>query len=424
MFNNKVIAVIGLGYVGLPLAIAFGKTRDVIGYDKNPNRIKNLINGHDETRETSKSDLTSAKFLKFSNDLRDISKANVFIVTVPTPIDKNNKPDLSLIIEASTTIGKRIKSGDVVIYESTVYPGVTEEICVPILEEESKLKYNQDFFCGYSPERINPGDKNHRLEKIVKVTSGSTNKIAIKIDCLYKSIIKAGTYRAPSIKIAEAAKVIENTQRDVNIALMNELSLIFNKMNIDTHEVLKAAETKWNFLRFKPGLVGGHCIGVDPYYLTFKAQELGYKPEIILSGRKINDNMGRYIANKVVNLMEKNKFTIDGSKALVLGYTFKENCPDIRNSKVLDIINILKSFNIEVDVFDPWVSNENENLNHKLNFINKIPKKPVYSAIIIAVAHNIFKNINIKEIRNSGKPKAIIYDVKGVFNLKETSERL
>ncbi len=424
MNENKTIAIIGLGYVGLPLAIAFGKLREVIGYDKDSNRISQLIKGEDRTLETKKSELTKAKFLKFTDNENNLKIANIYVVTVPTPVNKNKKPNLSPLIKATNLVGKNLNKGDIVIFESTVYPGTTEEICVPILEKNSRLKFNTDFFCGYSPERINPGDKEHCLENVIKITSGSTNKISIEIDNLYKSIITAGTYMAPSIKTAEAAKIIENTQRDVNIALMNEISIIFHKMNIDTNEVLNAAETKWNFLKFRPGLVGGHCIGVDPYYLTYKANELGYKSEVILSGRRINDGMGKYVADKVLDLMKVRKLKILGSKSLILGYTFKENCPDIRNTKVIDIISRMKEFKVNIDVFDPWVNEEEIKNMKKFNFIQEIPANKIYSSIIIAVPHKQFKKLTIKYLRSLGKRNAVIYDVKGILKYLESDGRL
>ena len=358
MILNKTIAIIGLGYVGLPLAVEFGKVRQVIGFDINVKRIEELRDGRDHTLECSSQELAEALYLRYSWNSEDLQQAQIFIVTVPTPVDQANRPDMTPLVKASETVGKVLKVGDIVVYESTVYPGATEEVCVPVLEKFSGLKFNLDFFCGYSPERINPGDKEHRLPTIKKVTSGSTPEVAEAVDQLYQEIITAGTYKASSIKVAEAAKVIENTQRDLNIALMNELSLIFKKLGIDTLEVLKAAGTKWNFLPFRPGLVGGHCIGVDPYYLTHKAQEVGYHPEVILAGRRINDGMARHVADETVKLMLRKNLPVLGSKVLVLGLTFKENCPDVRNTKVVDIVKALRTYNTQVDVYDPWIDIE------------------------------------------------------------------
>jgi UDP-N-acetyl-D-glucosamine/UDP-N-acetyl-D-galactosamine dehydrogenase len=416
------IGIIGLGYVGLPLAVEFGKKYQAIGFDINIQRIKELRNGVDKTLEVSSGDLKKAPKLEYSNDLNRLKTCNYFIVTVPTPIDKNNRPDLTPLIKASQTVGKVLKKGDIVIYESTVYPGCTEEDCVPIMEKESGLRYNKDFFCGYSPERINPGDKVHTVTKIRKITSGSTPAIADKVDLLYKSIITAGTFKASSIRVAEAAKVIENSQRDINIAFVNELALIFNKMNIDTQEVLEASGTKWNFLPFKPGLVGGHCIGVDPYYLTHKAEEAGYHPEIILAGRRLNDNMGQYVASQTVKLMINKDHKILNSSVLVLGITFKENCPDIRNSRVIDIIKELNMFGCKVDVYDPWA--EKGEVRHEYNIDIKTKEKELlsqYDAIILAVAHHQFIKMNIVKYR--GK-HGVIYDVKGILNKKIVDARL
>lgn len=424
MKNEKIIAVIGLGYVGLPLAIEFGKNRKVIGYDINENRIIELNNGIDRTKECSNKEIESSIYLKLTYNTEEIKEARIYIVTVPTPVDKANKPDLNLLHKANQLIGKNLKLGDIVIYESTVYPGATEEVCVPDLEKSSGLVYNKEFYCGYSPERINPGDKKNKLVNITKITSGSLPDIAEEIDILYKEIIKAGTYKASSIKVAEAAKVIENTQRDLNIALMNELSILFKKIDIDTAEVIKAASTKWNFIPFKPGLVGGHCIGVDPYYLTYKAQEVGYQPEVILAGRRINDNMASYVAEETIKLMVKKSFQILGSKVLVLGLTFKEECTDIRNTKVIDIINKFKDFGMKVDIYDPWINLEEANKEYKLRCLQKFPKKQKYSAIIIAVAHNYFINIGLKEIKKLGVQGSVIYDVKGIFPASETDSRL
>jgi len=414
---KKKICIVGLGYVGLPLAVEFGKVREVIGYDLNKDRINKLKVGVDETRETTKDEIAQAKFLKFSSNPSDISEAQIFIITVPTPIDENKKPDLKPLESASKLVSKHLKKGDMVIYESTVYPGATEEFCVPILETNSNLKFNRDFFCGYSPERINPGDKLHRLRNIKKITSGSTKKIAKEINMLYLEIIDAGTYLADNIRVAEAAKVIENTQRDINIALINELSLIFNKMNIDTNAVLEAAGTKWNFLPFRPGLVGGHCIGVDPYYLTHKSLELGYSPNVILAGRKINDSMGKYVATEVLRLVAKKKIPIENLNILIMGFTFKENCPDIRNSKVIDIYNHFIEFSCHVDVYDPE-ADKNDVLNeYGINLINK-PGINLYDAIVVAVGHDSFKSISVDEIRTFGKLQHILYDVKSIFDCR------
>lgn len=415
---NK-IGIIGLGYVGLPLAVEFGKKFETVGYDINTKRISELNGGHDNTLEVEDSELKEVKQLSFTDDLNDLADCNIYIVTVPTPIDFYKQPDLTPLKKASEAIGTVLSKDDIVIYESTVYPGCTEEVCVPILEEKSNLTYNKDFYCGYSPERINPGDKEHRLPSIKKVTSGSTPEIADIVDSLYDSIITAGTHKASSIKVAEAAKVIENSQRDLNIAFVNELALIFDKLEIDTHEVLEAAGTKWNFLPFKPGLVGGHCIGVDPYYLTHKAEGVGYNPQVILAGRRINDNMGIYIANKVIKLMAQNDNPIKNSRALVLGITFKENCPDIRNSRVIDVVNELESFGVNVDIYDPHADrNEVEN-----EYSKKLIAKPEgqYVAIILAVGHNEFAHINLDELKND---KSVIYDVKGYLDKSFVSSRL
>ena len=416
---NKKLAIIGLGYVGLPLAVEFGKKFETVGFDINKERIEELKEGYDRTLEVDSENLKSAKKLSFTTELDDIKDANIYIVTVPTPIDSFKRPDLTPLLKASETVGKVLKKGDIVIYESTVYPGATEEDCVPILEKFSGLKFNKDFFCGYSPERINPGDKEHTVTKIKKVTSGSTPEVAKEVDELYKSIIEAGTHLAPSIKVAEAAKVIENAQRDINIAFVNELAMIFNKMGIDTNAVLEAAATKWNFLKFKPGLVGGHCIGVDPYYLTHKAQQLGYNPEIILAGRRLNDNMGIFVANQVVKLMIKKGKRIEGAKILVLGITFKENCPDIRNSRVIDVINELKDFGCNVDVYDPWADKEEVKEEYGIDLLTKEDNIDLreYDAIVVAVAHDEFKKMDIKKSDNQ-----VIYDIKGI--LKESDGRL
>ncbi|EET78759.1 polysaccharide biosynthesis protein, nucleotide sugar dehydrogenase, TviB family [Campylobacter showae] len=401
------IAVIGLGYVGLPLAAAFSEKYEVTGFDVNAARIEELKSGYDRTLELSSEQMKKAieNGMKFSLNLDDIKDCNFFIVTVPTPIDKNKRPDLTPVVKATQSVAKVLKKGDIVVYESTVYPGVTEEICVPLLEE-SGLKFNEDFFCGYSPERINPGDKEHTVTKIKKITSGSTPEVADKVDEVYRSIITAGTHKAPTIKVAEAAKVIENTQRDINIAFMNELAMIFNKMNIDTNAVLQAAGTKWNFLNFRPGLVGGHCIGVDPYYLTHKAQELGFHPEMILAGRRINDNMGKYAADQVVKLMIKRGVLINSARVLVLGLTFKENCPDIRNSRVIDVIEELKDFGCRVDVYDPWA--DEAEVKHEYGIVPlKSFDEEDYDCVVIAVAHDKFKGLKFS--------KALVYDIKNVY---------
>ena len=413
------IGIIGLGYVGLPLAVEFGKIAEVIGFDINEQRIAELTNGIDRTQEVDAEGLKSAKMLTFTSNAQQLQSVNYFIVTVPTPVDVYKNPDLTPLIKASETVGKVLKKGDIVIYESTVYPGCTEEDCVPVLEKFSGLKFNIDFFCGYSPERINPGDKQHRLPNIKKVTSGSTPEIAERVDQLYKKIIVAGTHKASSIKVAEAAKVIENAQRDINIAFVNELSLIFERMNIDTHEVLEAAGTKWNFLPYKPGLVGGHCIGVDPYYLTYKADSLGYYPQVILAGRRINDNMGTHIANRVIKLMTQHDLPIKNSKVLVLGITFKENCPDIRNSRAIDVIRELQSFGADVEVYDPHASSDEVEHEYGIRLIDKPDKK--YSAIVLAVSHQEFKQIDWALIRND---QTIVYDVKGFLDRSQISVRL
>ncbi|KAF0197911.1 MAG: nucleotide sugar dehydrogenase [Bacteroidetes bacterium] len=413
------IGVIGLGYVGLPLAVEFGKKFPVVGFDIHQLRVNELKAGHDRTLETSDEDLKLAKLLKYTTDLEEIRPCNYFIVTVPTPIDKHKRPDLTPLIKASESVGKVLKKGDIVIYESTVYPGATEEECVPVLEKFSGLKFNVDFYCGYSPERINPGDKVHTVTKILKVTSGSTPEVAKKVDDLYKSIITAGTYMASSLKVAEAAKVIENSQRDINIAFVNELSLIFNKIGIDTQEVLAAAGTKWNFLKFFPGLVGGHCIGVDPYYLTYKAQELGYNPEIILAGRRLNDNMGFYVANRVIKKMIQKGHTIAGSRVLVLGMTFKENCPDIRNSRVIDVVSEFNEYSCKVDVYDPWA--DAAEVMHEYGVAMVAKPGTGYDAIVLAVSHNEFKEM---DIRSFGRDDAVIFDIKGLLDKSIIDERL
>ena len=417
------IAVVGLGYVGLPLAVEFGRVRNVIGFDINESRIKELKKGVDKTLETTTDELKDAINLSFSNNLEDLKECKIFIITVPTPINKNKEPDLIPLKEASNAIGSILKKGDIVIYESTVYPGATEEVCVPILQKKSGLIFNKEFYCGYSPERINPGDKEHRITTIKKVTSGSTPEIAKRVDELYQEIITEGTFMASSIKVAEAAKVIENTQRDVNIALINELSLIFNELNIDTKSVLEAAGTKWNFLPFSPGLVGGHCIGVDPYYLTHKALEVGYKPEMILAGRKINDNMSIFVADQVSKLMSKKGINIEGANILVMGLAFKENCPDIRNTKVVDLIDKFKSFKCCIDIYDPWVDKD-EVLNQYNMKLIEYPEKDKYDAIVLAVAHDQFQDFSYKEIMAFGKDKHVIYDIKYLLNINEVDGRL
>lgn len=421
--HNLRLAIIGLGYVGLPLAVEFGKKRPVVGFDINLQRIAELSGGTDKTLETSREELREARFLRFTSDIEDLRVCNCYIVTVPTPIDEHKRPDLSPLLRASETVGRVLKPGDIVIYESTVYPGCTEEDCVPVLERVSGLSYNHDFFCGYSPERINPGDKEHRVTTIKKVTSGSQPEIAAIVDGLYNEIISAGTHRAASIRVAEAAKVIENTQRDLNIALINELALIFNRMGIDTEAVLEAAGSKWNFLPFRPGLVGGHCIGVDPYYLTHKAQSLGYHPEVILAGRRLNDSMGRYVASQIVKAMMKRRIQVDGARVLVMGLAFKENCPDIRNTRVVDIIAELQEFNCDVEVHDPWVS-EAEALHEYGLSLTKNPGVQSYDAVILAVAHRQFRDMGAKAIRDLGKPSSVLYDLKYVLSQSESDLRL
>ena len=423
VMNNKKIALIGLGYVGLPLAVEFGKKRSIIGFDINKTRINQLIDGIDVTLETSNKELEDAEYLSYTSNINDIKNCQIFIVTVPTPIDKYKKPDLVPLIKSCKIVGSILKKDDIVIYESTVYPGATEEVCVPILEECSGLTFNKEFYCGYSPERINPGDKEHRLPTIKKITSGSTPDIANEVNKLYKEIITAGTYMVSSIKIAEAAKVIENTQRDVNIALINELAIIFNKLGIDTESILDAAGTKWNFLPFRPGLVGGHCIGVDPYYLTHKALEAGYNPEMILAGRRLNDNMGSYVAGQVSKLMTKKNIRVADANILIMGLTFKENCPDLRNTLVVDLVNEFKGFNYNVDVYDPWVDKIDAVNQYNINPIDR-PIKGKYDAILIAVAHDEFKNLKIKEIKAFGKSKHVIYDIKYLFSADEVDGRL
>lgn len=417
------IAIIGLGYVGLPLAVAFGCKRPVVGFDINHSRISELKNGCDQTLEVSKDELAESKYLTFTTEVNDIRDCNCYIVTVPTPIDVYKSPDLTPLLKASEMVGRLLKQGDIVIYESTVFPGCTEEVCVPILELHSALKFNEGFFCGYSPERINPGDKLHRVTTIQKVTSGSTPQIADIVDSIYKEIITVGTYKAESIKTAEAAKVIENTQRDLNIALMNELSIIFNKLDIDTEAVLKAAGTKWNFLPFRPGLVGGHCIGVDPYYLTHKAQAIGYYPEIILAGRRLNDGMGKYVVSQVIKCMLRNKINVEGAKVLIMGFAFKENCPDLRNTRVVDIVSELEEYSCIVDIYDPWVKSSDCKIEYDLDLIVE-PLKGSYDAIVIAVAHDQFKHMGPKVIRALGKANSIIYDLKYVLQEGDADLRL
>ncbi len=421
--ENTKIAMIGLGYVGLPLAVEFGKKYTTVGFDINQQRIDELNSGNDYTLEVSATELAEAEKLNYSSDIKAISDCNIYIVTVPTPINDHKQPDLTPLEKASALLGKVINQDDIVIYESTVYPGATEEVCVPILEQVSGLVFNQDFFVGYSPERINPGDKEHRVTNILKVTSGSTEDIAEQVDQLYKSIITAGTHKASSIKVAEAAKVIENTQRDVNIALINELALIFNRLNIDTEEVLIAAGTKWNFLPFRPGLVGGHCIGVDPYYLTYKAQAIGYTPEIILSGRRINDGMGKYVVSRLIKLMLNKRIHVQQSDVLIMGLTFKENCPDIRNTRVIDIVNELATYGVNIHVYDPWVNPEQVEAEYGIKPISTLPENK-FDAIILAVAHEQFKQMNIQQIRALGKPDSVIYDLKYLFPAELTDERL
>lgn len=422
-FKDLRIGIIGLGYVGLPLAVEFGKKFPVLGFDINQNRVEALSNGHDATLEVSDNELANVENLVFSCDKKRLAECNVYIVTVPTPIDDGNAPDLTPLREASKLLGEFVKKGDVVIYESTVYPGATEEVCLPIIEKTSGLVFNKDFFAGYSPERINPGDKVNTLTKIMKITSGSTPEIGQFVNSLYESIIEAGTHLASSIKVAEAAKVIENTQRDLNIAIINEFAKIFNRLGIDTEEVLNAAGTKWNFLKFKPGLVGGHCISVDPYYLTHKAQEVGYRPEVILAGRRINDGMGEYVATQLVKKLSGEKIHIDEAKILVLGFTFKGDCPDVRNTKIIDIVKELKDFNMSVDVYDGWANPEEVEHEYGLTLINSLNEN-YYDGIIIAVDHSEFKNMGAKEIRKLGKLKHVLYDVKHVLGVKESDIRL
>ena len=421
--NNIKIAVIGLGYVGLPLAVEFGKQHSVLGFDINASRINALVAGNDHTLEVSDEELAQSMYLSYSSDITALKECNFFIVTVPTPIDEHKQPDLSPLIKASEAIGSLLKKEDIVVYESTVYPGATEEVCIPVLEKVSGLTFNQDFYAGYSPERINPGDKEHRVTNILKVTAGSTPEVADFVDEVYNLIITAGTHKAPSIKVAEAAKVIENTQRDVKIAHINELAVIFNKMNIDTEAVLEAAGTKWNFLPFRPGLVGGHCIGVDPYYLTHKAQAIGYNPEIILAGRRLNDSMGEYVVTQLVKTMIKKCIQVEGAKVLVLGLSFKENCPDVRNTKVIDIVHELQEYNIEVDVYDPWVDCAEAEREYNIKPISSLAVNN-YDGIILAVAHNEFLEMGVEKVRILGKEMHVLYDLKYVFTKEDTDIRL
>ncbi|MGR8933186.1 MAG: Vi polysaccharide biosynthesis UDP-N-acetylglucosamine C-6 dehydrogenase TviB [Gammaproteobacteria bacterium] len=421
--DNTRLGIIGLGYVGLPLAVEFGKRYPTVGFDINAHRIKELQFGHDATREVDDTELAQAALLSYSTDTEALAACNVYIVTVPTPVNQHKQPDLQPLLKASETIGKVLNKGDVVIYESTVYPGATEEDCVPALEKVSGLIFNKDFYAGYSPERINPGDKAHRLTNIMKITSGSTPETADYIDALYRSIISAGTHKASSIRVAEAAKVIENTQRDVNIALINELALLFNRLGLDTEEVLQAAETKWNFLPFRPGLVGGHCIGVDPYYLTHKAQSIGYNPEIILSGRRINDGMGRYVAAQVIKLMLRKRIHVLQSRVLIMGLTFKENCPDLRNTRVIDIIDEFRDYGAEVDVYDPWVDRRTALEEYAIQPLNELLNDN-YDAIIIAVAHDCFKRMSCAQIKALGKEHAVLFDIKHILPAAEVDGRL
>ncbi len=417
------LAVIGLGYVGLPLAAEFGKSRPVLGFDINAQRIEELRSGHDRTLEVSAEELQQAAQLSFSATLEDLADCNTYIVTVPTPIDEHKRPDLTPLIRASETIGKVLKAGDIVIYESTVYPGATEEDCVPVLERVSGLVFNKDFYAGYSPERINPGDKEHRVTTIMKVTSGSTPDVAELVDQLYASIITAGTHKASSIRVAEAAKVIENTQRDLNIALINELSMIFGRLGIDTEQVLQAAGTKWNFLPFRPGLVGGHCIGVDPYYLTHKAQAIGYHPEVILAGRRINDGMGRHVAGELIKSMLQRRIHVNGARVLVMGLAFKENCPDLRNTRVIDVIDGLREYHVQVDVHDPWVSADEARHEYDLTLTEQ-PEAGCYDAIVLAVAHKQFRDLGVQAVRALGKPEHVLYDLKYVYPQHASDLRL
>lgn len=423
VLENARIAIVGLGYVGLPLAVEFAKHHHVLGFDINPERINALIGGHDSTREVEDIDLRQSDHLKFTSNLRELATCNTLIVTVPTPIDASKRPDLTPLISASKMLGNLLKKGDVVIYESTVYPGATEEECVPVLEKVSGLRFNEDFFVGYSPERINPGDKERRLVSITKVTSGSTPEVADYIDALYASVVTVGTHKAPSIRVAEAAKVIENTQRDLNIALVNELALIFNRMGIDTEEVLKAAGTKWNFLPFRPGLVGGHCIGVDPFYLTHKAEAIGYHPQIILAGRRLNDSMGAYVAEQLIKELLKRRIHVSGAQVLMMGLVFKENCPDLRNTRVVDVVRELEDYGVRVDVYDPWADPEEAQSEYGIVPI-AAPQEAHYDGIIIAVAHEQFAKLDQAELRAYGKELHVIYDLKYVLPVGQSDMRL
>jgi UDP-N-acetyl-D-glucosamine/UDP-N-acetyl-D-galactosamine dehydrogenase len=421
--SQRAIAIIGLGYVGLPLAVEFGKKRQVVGFDIDAKRVAELQAGHDHTLETEPDELRQAHHLRYTTDPAALAGCDVFIVTVPTPIDDHHSPDLTLLIKASATIGTVLKPGDIVIYESTVYPGATEEVCVPVLEQRSGLSFNTDFFAGYSPERVNPGDKTHRVTNIKKVTAGSTPEVADLVDALYNEIVTVGTYKAPSIRVAEAAKVIENTQRDLNIALINELAMIFNKLGIDTEAVLQAAGTKWNFLPFRPGLVGGHCIGVDPYYLTHKAEAIGYHPQIILAGRRLNDSMGAYVVTQLVKTMTQRRIHVQGARVLVMGLAFKENCPDLRNSRIVDIVRELAEYDVRADVYDPWVSPDDARHEYGISPVCQ-PEPAAYDAIIIAVAHAQFKAMGAAAIRALGKPQHVLYDLKYVLPAEESDVRL
>lgn len=417
------IAVLGLGYVGLPLAVAFGGKHPTVGFDIDKSRIDELRRGEDRTLEVDPNELAASSLLSLSSDPADLTNCNVYIITVPTPIDEHKQPDLTALRKASKSVGTVLKRGDVVVYESTVYPGATEEECVPVLERESGLTFNQDFFAGYSPERANPGDREHRLATIIKVTSGSTPEAADFVDALYREVVPAGTHKAPSIKVAEAAKVIENTQRDLNIALVNELAIIFNKLDIDTQAVLEAAGTKWNFLPFRPGLVGGHCIGVDPYYLTHKAQSVGYHPEIILAGRRINDGMGTYVVSQLVKAMVKQRIHIEGARVLVLGLAFKENCPDIRNTRVIDIVRDLEDYGVQVDVHDPWVDTNEAWNEYEIKLVAQ-PEQATYNAVILAVAHHEFRDLGAEGVRRLGQAKCVVYDLKHVLPARGSSLRI
>ena len=423
-YKREKIAIIGLGYVGLPLAVAFSKEREVLAFDIDLERINSLSNGVDETLEVDTNDLKDNVSLVFSNDEEDLGNCGIFIITVPTPIDNHNKPDLRPLVTASAMVGKYLKKNSLVIYESTVYPGVTEEICVPVLEKESGLIFNSEFYCGYSPERINPGDKNKRLSNITKIVSGSTREITDLVDELYSSIIEAGTHKVSSIKVAEAAKVIENTQRDLNIALINELSMLFNKLGLNTNEILEASETKWNFVPFRPGLVGGHCIGIDPYYLTYKAEEIGFNAELILAGRKINDAMANFVVEEVIKKLLDNSLSVKNSEFLILGFSFKENCRDIRNTKVNDIVKLLESKNVKVSVYDPWIDRKKARDLYNINFLETLPTSGTYSAVIIAVAHEDFKQLEISQVRGLLKKNGIVYDIKSIFPQAEVDGTL